>query len=112
MAGAILAVPVSHENVEIVRRVYDAGGQGDVLGPPEVLLHPDIEYVNPAGAVEPGTRRGLAAFVGAVTRVAESWDYWRIEPEELLPLGDRVVAIVGYRARGRGSQLEVTGRES
>ena len=30
------------------------------------LMDPEIEYVNPAGAVEPGTRRGRAAFSRAV----------------------------------------------
>ena len=52
------------ESVEVVRSVYDAWAREDFPGPPE-LLDAGVEYVNPPGAVEPGTRRGLAAFAAA-----------------------------------------------
>jgi len=34
-------------------------------------MDPEIEYVNPAGAVEPGTRHGLDAFTKAVEETVE-----------------------------------------
>ena len=43
---------MSQENVEVVRRIYDAWARDDFPGPPE-LLDPEIEYVNPPGAIEP-----------------------------------------------------------
>ena len=35
-------------------------------------MDPEIEYVNPAGAVEPGTRHGLDAFTKALEKVLEA----------------------------------------
>jgi hypothetical protein len=49
---------MSEENVEIVRRMYDAWNRRDE----EVAVgftDPEVEYVNSPTAVEPGTRRGI-----------------------------------------------------
>jgi len=98
--------------VEIVREIYDAWARDEYPGPAH-LLDADIEYVNPAGAVEPGTRYGLAAFTRAVKQVfVDGWGSWRFELERLTPRGDRVAVVLRYRARGRGSRVEVDGRMS
>ena len=102
---------MSQENVEIVRSFYRAWARDEIPGPVE-LMDPEIEYVNPAGAVEPGTRRGLAAFSNAVEKVYEGWESWQMELEKVTAEGDQVVVVVSYRARGRGSGVEVEGRES
>ena len=102
---------MSQRNVEIVRSFYDAWACDELPGPVE-LMDPDIEYVNPAGAVEPGTRRGPAAFSRAVESTFEAWETWQAEPEELTAVGEQVAVVVRYRARGRGSGVEVEGRES
>jgi uncharacterized protein len=102
---------MSQENVEVVRRVYEAWARGEFPGPAE-LLDPKIEYVNPAGAVEPGTRYGLDAFLQAVEKVFEGWATWQMEPEVFRPAGDQVAVVVRYRARGRESGVEVEGVES
>jgi ketosteroid isomerase-like protein len=75
-------------------------------------MDPEIEYVNPAGAVEPGTRRGRAAFSRAVEKLFEGWETWQAKPEHFKAVGDQVAVVLSYRARGRGSGLEVEGRES
>jgi ketosteroid isomerase-like protein len=98
-------------NAEIVRLFYEAWSAGEVPGPTE-HMHADVEYVNPGGAIEPGTRRGVAAFTDAVQKTFDAWEYWRAEPEELNEVGDSVVAVVRYRTRGRGSGVEIEGRES
>ena len=104
---------MSRENVEIVRGIYDAWARNEFPGPAQ-LLDAHIEYVNAAGAIEPGTRYGLAAFSRAVGQVfvEGGWESWRIEPERFAPCGDRVAVVLRYRARGRGSQIEVEGRMS
>jgi ketosteroid isomerase-like protein len=102
---------MSHGNIEIVRQVYDAWAHGVRPGPP-ALLDASIAYVNPAGAVEPGTRHGLTAFAQAVEKTFEGWETWQMEPEELKASGDLVAVALRYRARGRSSGLEVEGRES
>jgi ketosteroid isomerase-like protein len=75
-------------------------------------MDPDIEYVNPAGAVEPGTRQGMRAFAQAVEKLLQSWDFWRADIEQVIVAGDQVAVVVHYRTRGRGSGIEVEGRES
>jgi ketosteroid isomerase-like protein len=102
---------MSQENVQIVRSFYDAWARDEFPGPVE-LMDPEIEYVNPTGAVEPGIRRGREAFGRAVGRVFEGWETWDVEPEEFRAIGDQVAVVVRYQARGRGSGVEVEGRES
>jgi ketosteroid isomerase-like protein len=101
----------SQHNAEVVRRFYDAWAKDQFPGPVE-LMDPEIEYVNPAEAVEPGTRRGVRAFTQAVEKLLQSWEYWRADIEEIEPLGDQVAVVVRYRTRGRGSGIDVEGRES
>jgi uncharacterized protein len=98
-------------NVEIVRRIYGAWAVGDIPGPLE-LFHDDVEYVNPPGAIEPGTRSGVAEFTRAGEKLLDAWEYWRGEPEEMKVEGDRVAVLVRFHARGRGSGAEVDGCES
>ena len=102
---------MSEENVEIVRSFYRAWARDDLPGPVE-LMDPEIEYVNPIRAVEPGTRRGLTAFSGAVKKVFEGWQSWQIELEQLRPVGDQVAVVVRYRNRVHGSNADVEARES
>ena len=102
---------MSQENVEVVRRFYEAWARNAFPGPVE-LMDPEIEYVNPPGAIEPGTRRGRVAFSGAVEKLFEGWESWQAEPEEFKAVGDQVVVVLRYRALGRGSGVEMEGRES
>jgi ketosteroid isomerase-like protein len=102
---------MSQENIEIVQRLYDGWAREGVRGPLE-LLDPEIEYVNPPGAIEPGVRHGLAAFIAAVESVFEGWADWHMEPEEFKALGNQVAVVLAYRARARQSGIEMDGRES
>jgi ketosteroid isomerase-like protein len=102
---------MSEQNVEIIRRFYRAWAREELPGPAE-YIDPEIEYVNPAAAVEPGTRRGTAAFEAAVRKTLDGWETWEMEPEQFTDLGDRVAVVLRYRARGRGSGIELQGRES
>ena len=99
------------ENVEVVRSVYEAWARDELPGPAH-LLDAQIEYVNPPGAVEPGSRRGLDAFSQAVRDAFEGWETWQIEPERFVPGGDRVAAVVRYRAHWRVSGVDVEAHES
>lgn len=100
---------MSASNVEIVRRVYAALARNEF---PATLLDPDVEYVNPAGAVEPGVRRGIGAFTDAVQAVLDGWQSFRMEPERFTAVGDQVAVVLSYEARGPSSGVEVHGRES
>ena len=102
---------MAQDNVSTVMRLYDAWGRGEFLGPAG-LLDAEVEYVNPEGAIEPGTRRGLEAFAAAVDKLLEGWASWEMEPEQYTPVGDKVAVVVRYRATARASGVQVEGRES
>jgi ketosteroid isomerase-like protein len=103
---------VSHENVEIVRHIYEAGLID--RDPAEImeLATPDVEYVNPPYAVEPGVRYGLDAVARAMRRFAEVWDESRHELLELYDCGDAVVVAVDWHVRGRGGERDLVNREA
>jgi ketosteroid isomerase-like protein len=93
---------MSHESLAIVRVIHDvlAGGESPAtLG----LLHPDIEYVNPPGAVETGTHRGIAAYEHALRSLHEAFEDVRIEVREMKDVGDQVVVLATFIARGASS---------
>jgi uncharacterized protein len=98
------------ENVHIVRRVYELWNAGEIDG---VLasMDPEIEYVNPDYAVEPGTRRGLSelrgALVGGLDAAFSSYEH---DVRELIAVGDeQVLVLLTFRACGldSGAQIEV-----
>jgi ketosteroid isomerase-like protein len=90
---------MSEENVEIVRRIY---GEGLIDRDPKRFVNdfaaPDIEYVNPPEAIDPGTRRGRAEVNLALRRARQSSASYRHELHELFDLADTVVASVSRHA--------------
>ena len=103
---------MSEENVEIVRHLYESGLMD--RDPDELLelATPDIEYVNPPYAVEPGVRRGLDAVARAMRAFAEVWEESRHELRELHDCGDMVVADVSWHTLSRGSAREIVNEEA
>jgi len=93
---------MSDQNVTIVRAIHEVLARGESpasLG----LLHSDIEYVNPPGAVEPGTRRGIAAYEDALRSIHEAFEDVRIEVRDIIDAGDQVVVLATFTARGGSS---------
>ncbi len=103
---------MSQENVELVRRIYE---QGLLDREPDQLLElatPDVEYVNPPEAVEPGDRRGGEDVAKAFRNLSETFDSTQNELCELFDGGDAVVASVRFYTRSRGSRSEVVQEEA
>jgi len=103
---------VSQQNVEMVRYVYESGL---IDRDPEELMKlasPDVEYVNPPYAVEPGVRRGVVAVAQAMRRFAEVWEESRHELREMYDCGDIVVAAVSWHIRSRESQKTLVNHEA
>ena len=102
---------MSEENIKVVRRLYDAIGQGNsasVLN----LYDPEIEAdysESPYGDLTGGTLiyRGHEG----MRRLAQDWnDAWatvEYDLVELIDAGPHVIAAVTYRGRGRSSGVEV-----
>ena len=91
-----------HENVEIVRRFLMLDDFDEAL----TYVDPDIVW-NP---VEESSTRGHDAVRASTARWKGEWDDYELIPEEFAASGDRVVATVRFRARGRGSGIEVDAR--
>jgi ketosteroid isomerase-like protein len=103
---------MSEENVELVRRIYE---EGLIYRDPTQLVDelgtPDIEYVNPPHAVEPGVRRGPAEVARALRQAHELFASPRYVIRELFDAGDAVVADLSFYALGRDSASEAVQKE-
>jgi ketosteroid isomerase-like protein len=100
---------MSHENVEMVRGLYESFGKGDV---PSVLgqMHHAIEwneaenfiyadgnpYVGPQAVLE-----------GVFMRLGTEWEGFSVTPEEWMDAGNRVVVLGTYAGTHRGTSKRV-----
>ena len=92
---------MSQENVEVVRRFL-------VLEVDEALTYADPNIVwNPA---EESAAEGHDAVRASLVRWKGEWDDYELLPEHFEHVGDRVVAAVRMRARGRASGIPVDAR--
>jgi uncharacterized protein len=100
---------MSHENVEVVRRIYAGWVPGS--SPAESnLLDPDIEWVNPSDALEPGTRTGIEVFSSIIEELNDTIGDFRMDVERFIDAGDRVVVVATMRGRGRASGVGIQRR--
>jgi ketosteroid isomerase-like protein len=101
---------VGGRNVAALRPVYEAWGRGDWSGAwPDVYgsgmswgwseEFPEIH----------GTYSDPEVARDRLRRWLSPWEEWRLEAEEYLPIGDRVLVLTRYHARGKGSGVEVEG---
>jgi ketosteroid isomerase-like protein len=96
---------MSEENVERVREGYEFVDREHE--PVFDLLHPDIRWHTRADLPDAATHRGHD---GARTLMAEwfgAFDDLRVDVEELIDAGDRVVVVLRLHGRVRGSAHEV-----
>ena len=94
---------MSTDNVELVRRFYDALNANDLASMRE--LCDKIEYVNPVQAAEPGTRIGLDAFRAAFATLHASFENFRCEIDAVTPVTDAVVVVARSTGTGRMSAI-------
>jgi ketosteroid isomerase-like protein len=99
---------LSKENVEVVRAIYASMGTSVRYD----LIDPDIEMDFSERVFNPAVYRGHDGLQQLQDDVAEIWDEWITEPEELIDAGEHVVALVRTRGRGRGSGVEVESRHA
>jgi ketosteroid isomerase-like protein len=97
---------VSQENAEVVRdlwSVWERDGIGVVPG----LMDPEIEYVNPPYAVEPGTRRGYDEFAAAARALNEVYGGHKITDARLREIGRRVVVTATVATESRENAVPI-----
>jgi uncharacterized protein len=97
---------MSEENVEIVRRMYEAFHSGDAEG---ALAHFDPDVVVDASSARPdgGRGQGHEQLNAIVNAWVGTWDEWREEIGEMRDLGSRVLVLSVQYGRGKGSGVEV-----
>ena len=98
---------ISRENVEVVRRAYEAFNRG---GPDAQLafIHPEVEFEEPDAFPDRQRQRGHDGYLASLGKVSEIFVIERVEAEEVIEAGkDRV--IVALRAFGRSRGAEIPG---
>jgi ketosteroid isomerase-like protein len=98
---------MSQENVEIVRRNYEAFDRGDFEAVLEDV-HPEVVvWAHPRG--DEGRYEGKDGVILFITEWLEPFDDFTQVPEEFRDVGDKVLVRVFQRARGKGSGVPVEG---
>ncbi len=83
---------MSQENVEIVRRLYDAWNRRDEEEL-VALSDPEVEFVNSPTAVEPGTRRGTNEVLAAARTQWEFLRDGRHELDRIFDSGEEILVL-------------------
>jgi ketosteroid isomerase-like protein len=100
---------VAHDNVEIVRAVLGAWNESR-LDSVSHLISDDITWLEVGGRLESvgSELKGRGNVLAGMD--SEVWQSYRLEPETVVELKGRVLAILREIGRGRASGLEVEGR--
>jgi ketosteroid isomerase-like protein len=101
---------MSQENVDVVRRAYEAWNGGDMVAFRE-LLAPDVIARTPEGWPEPGPFVGREAFLRWCEQLRETWDADALEPiSDFIEAGERVAVRQIWHGAGYGPEanLEMT----
>jgi ketosteroid isomerase-like protein len=99
---------MSEENVETIRRGYEAFGRRDLDAALE-MADPAIEAHDPAEMPDAAVHRGKAAVKRDWEQTLELFDDFAIDIEEVFDAGEEVVLFLRYRGRGKesGAAVEV-----
>ena len=93
---------MSHENVEVVRAVYERFSEGDFRAAVD-LFDPQVLLILGPGFAETGTYLGPAAIAAYSRRLLDSWTHLTMEAEAIVAAGDSVLVDVRMRGAGRAS---------
>ncbi len=98
---------MSQENVEIVRRIWEAWVRGD-METVVTFYAPEIEMdFSHFDWPEESLYRGLEAVRGFLDQFRASWDRYESRVEEFIDADDRVVIVCWQGGRGNVSGAEV-----
>jgi ketosteroid isomerase-like protein len=101
---------MSHDNVEVVRRGFEAMNSGDPTRM-DPFIHPDFEVEIPSGvSAEPDTYRGYEGLRRYFRSFEDAMEEIRFRPERFWDAGDRVVVTVHLSARGKNTGIPVEQR--
>jgi ketosteroid isomerase-like protein len=95
--------------IALVRKIYAAINRNDIPAAIEAF-DPEIERIEPDGFPAAGTYRGHAALAEHLSRGRDTWAEGGCEVEEIIVVGDMVVAFVHARVRLKDRADWVDGR--
>jgi len=101
---------MSRENVEVVRRIFNAVARRD--GEAALALYdPDFEWdfsrVPWGDVAGPGVYRGRDALPRVYRDWHSAWENYEENLEELIEVGEHVISVLTAQGRGRASGVEV-----
>lgn len=98
---------MSAENVEIVRRMFDAYNRGDFEASLEHVAE-DVEWGPPPDMLEDARPyRGHDEVVSSFARFMQGWAEIRVDIDQAIEAGDRVVLRTHWQGRSKGTGIEV-----
>lgn len=102
---------MSAENVETVRRLFEAFERGD-FDAALALVDAKVEWDEPPDMPDTGgTYHGHTGMVAGFRRFLGAWEELRVEPEEVIDAPpDRVVVTTHWVGRSRRAGIEVDQR--
>src|SRR3954447_3763035 len=99
---------MSPENIEVIRRAFEAVDRGDLDGM-ATALSPEFEYVTTGTVVDlHGTNAGEQGFRAFLDSFWEDFDEPRVEIRRLIDAGETVVTLVTFGGRGTQSRVETS----
>jgi ketosteroid isomerase-like protein len=102
---------MSRENVEVVRRAFEAFNRTYAAGITDLsefldFLDPDVEWVPIMAILEGTTYHGHEGMRQWIEDVKRDWVAFEPRPEQFRDLGDdRVLVLGAWRAQGRGGDV-------
>jgi uncharacterized protein len=97
---------MSQDNVDVVRRGFEAFNARDVDGL-VALSSPDCEWLPFRAQLEGMVYRGHQGVRQFVSDMDDDWERFQIDPIEFHDHGERIAMVGQVRALGRGSGVEV-----
>jgi uncharacterized protein (TIGR02246 family) len=98
---------VSEQDVQLVRRVFDAINRRDVQAVLDAY-DPDADMSTLTSELVQGKAyRGHSGIREYFSSFADVWDELHLEPEEIRDLGDRILVTGRWSSRGKESGAEV-----
>ena len=101
---------MSQENVETIREMFAILNERGVGAATEAfgdLLAADFELEEAAELPDPEAYTGREAFIDNMAKLEESFEELRMEPLEIVDLGEKVIVVVSMSGRGQGSSVPV-----
>jgi ketosteroid isomerase-like protein len=91
---------MSQENLDLVRRLYEAHGGPELDAVTDAVCDPDIEWRAFAGF---GVLNGRTAVLRHFEDFSEAFEDWLVVAEELIDAGDEIVGVTHGRGGGKAS---------